>query len=72
MFKSGCLYRHDTSQDLDIFVIKVRYADEKRAKLLIYWMDKRTGNIRVIPGGRIDGTDKVEIQAQDFQYWKKV
>lgn len=72
MFKSGQAYRHNTSQDLDIFVIKVRYADEKRAKLLIYWLNKHTGNTVTLPGGRFDGTDKIEVQAKDFQYWKEI
>jgi hypothetical protein len=72
MFKTGKAYRHDTSQDLDIFVIKVRYSDKNKAKLLIRWMDKNSGNIRTFPGSRPDGADNIEIQAKDFQYWKEI
>ena len=72
MFKYGHEYRHDTSQDLDIFVIKVRYIDKNKAKLLIRWVDKHTGNLRTLPGNRPDGADNIEIQAKDFQYWKEI
>lgn len=71
-FKQGCTYRHDTAKDLDIMVVKVRYANEKKSKLLIRWIDMRSGNVRNFPGGRTDGTDNVEIDAKDYQYWKRV
>lgn len=71
-FIPGCVYRHDTAKDLDIMVVRVRYADEKRSKLLIRWIDKHSGNVRVFPSNRYDGADNVEIKAKDYQYWKRV
>lgn len=71
-FKAGCVYRHDTAKDLDIMIVKVRYADEKRSKLLIRWIDMHSGNVRIFPGGKYDGTDNIEIRAKDYQYWKRI
>jgi hypothetical protein len=71
-FKPGCIYRHDTAKDLDIMVVKVRYVDKKRSKLVIRWIDMHTGNVRYFPNGRIDGTSNVEIQADDYKYWKRI
>jgi hypothetical protein len=71
-FKPGCVYRHDTAKDLDIMVARVRYVDEKRSKLLIRWIDMRTGDIRIFPGGRYDGLYNVVILSKDYKYWKKV
>lgn len=70
MFRSGTTYSHDTAKDLDIFVVKVRYADTKRSKLLIRWINKHSGKVQIIPGGRMDGTFNIEIQAKDYKYWK--
>lgn len=71
-FKPGCVYRHDTAKDLDIIVVRVRYVDKKRSKLLIRWIDMHSGNARNFPGGRTDGTANVEIDAKDYQYWKRI
>lgn len=71
-FKPGCTYRHDTAKDLDILVVKIRFSDEKRSKLLIRWIDKHSGNVRTFPSSRQDGTDSIEIQAKDYQYWNHV
>jgi hypothetical protein len=72
MFKQGWVYRHNTSRDLDILVIKVRYKDSKRSKLLIKWISKFTGDVRYLPSGRMDGTDNIEIQAKDYKYWSQL
>ncbi len=69
-FKQGSKYTHDTAKDLDIFVLKVRYEDEKRTKLLIKWISKVSGNVQVFPGGRMDGTDTITINSTDYPYWK--
>ena len=72
-FRSGCTYRHDTAKDLDILVVKVRYADEKRSKLLIRWIGMQSGNVRDLPGtSRPDGVTTVEIRSTDYKYWKRV
>lgn len=71
-FKSGYVYRHDTAKDLDILIVRVRYADQKRSKLLIKWISKTTGDVRFFPNGRMDGTANIEIQAKDYKYWKRV
>ena len=71
-FKPGCVYRHDTAKDLDIMIVRVRYSDEKRSKLLIRWIDIRSGNVRSFPSNRFDGTANIEIQAKDYQHWKRV
>lgn len=71
-FKPGCVYRHDTAKDLDILVVKVRYANEKKSKLLIRWVDMFSGNVRNFPGGRTDGKVNIEIQADDYKYWNRV
>lgn len=68
-FFAGGTFRHQTSQDLDIYVVKVRYADAKRVKLLIWWRNKRTGQ-RVQIKDKI--TDNVTITADQFQYWSVV
>ncbi len=65
---SGCKYRHDTSKDLDIFVIKVRYQDEKRVKLLIRWVYKTSGQFADFPGLR-DGKDNITIASNQYKYW---
>lgn len=69
-FHAGVRYSHDTAKDLDIQVVKVRYRDSKKSKLLIRWISKTTGNVTTFPGQRPDGTDNIEIQATDYQYWK--
>jgi len=71
-FKSGYIYEHDTARDLDILIVRVRYSDEKRSKLLIKWISKTTGEVRIFPNGRMDGTDNIEIQANDYKYWKTI
>ena len=69
-FHAGVRYSHDTAKDLDIQVVKVRYQDSRRSKLLIRWISKTSGNVVTFPGQRPDGTDNIEIQAADYQYWK--
>jgi hypothetical protein len=71
-FKAGGTYRHLTSQDLDILVIRVPYYDEKRSKLKIHWVDKRSGAIRHFPGGRADGQASIEIKSEDYKNWMRV
>jgi hypothetical protein len=71
-FKQGWVYAHNTAKDLDILIVKVRYSDENRSKLLIKWISKVTGDIRILPGGRMDGNDNIEVQAKDYQYWRRV
>jgi hypothetical protein len=68
-FHAGVRYRHDTAKDLDIEVVKVRYQDSKRVKLLIRWVSMTTGKVVTFPGQRFDGVDKIEIQSKDYQYW---
>lgn len=71
MFKSGYIYTHDTAKDLDILIVRVRYVDEKRSKLLIKWISKTTGDVRILPNGRMDGTANLEIKNDDYKYWKR-
>lgn len=71
-FRSGGTYRHITSQDLDILVIRVPYFDEKRSKLKIHWVSKTSGNIRHLPGGRADGQASIEIKAEDYKNWTRI
>ena len=71
MFKPGCRYRHITAKDLDILVMKVRFSDSKRSKLLIQWIDKHTGNVRMFPGNRYDGRSSIEIRAEDYKWWSQ-
>jgi len=68
---SGCMYRHLTSKDLDIFVVKVRYQDEKRVKLLIRWVYKTNGNFADLPGLR-DGKDNIVVSADQYKYWSRI
>lgn len=68
---SGCSYRHDTSKDLDIFVVKVLHQDEKRVKLLIRWVYKSNGNFADLPG-LTDGKDNITIAKTDYKYWNKI
>lgn len=70
-WKSNFAYRHDTSKDLDIFVIKVRYQDNKKVKLLIHWVFKSTGNFADLPGLR-EGKDNITITEDQFQYWNRL
>ena len=69
-FIPGCTYSHDTAKDLDILVLKVRYQDEKRSRLLIKWISKLTGKVQVFPGGRADGLDNITVKSTDYLYWK--
>ena len=71
-FIRGCTYRHDTSGDLDILVVSVQYYDDKRTKLKVKWINKKTGKPVYFPGGHIDGTDRIEIQAHDYKYWSRL
>ena len=71
MFKSGYIYTHDTAKDLDILIVRVRYVDEKRSKLLIKWISKTTEDVRILPNGRMDGTANLEIKNDDYKYWKR-
>jgi hypothetical protein len=72
MFKQGWVYRHNTSRDLDILIVKVRYRDLKRSKILIKWISKLTGDVKYLPSGRMDGTYNIEIQAKDYKYWSRL
>lgn len=72
MFRSGFTYSHATAKDLDIFVLKVRYKDEKREKLLVYWISKLSGNVCIFPGDRYDGAANIEIKAEDYKWWTKL
>lgn len=65
-FKPGLTYRHVTGKDLDIYIVRIRYSDAKRAKLLIWWVSQTTGQ-PVMINGKL--TDNVEIKAEDYQYW---
>jgi hypothetical protein len=65
------MYRHLTSKDLDIFVVKVRYQDEKRVKLLIRWVYKTNGNFADLPGLR-DGKDNIVVSADQYKYWSRI
>lgn len=71
-FRNGGTYRHITSQDLDILVIRVPYFDEKRTKLKIHWVSKTSGTIRHLPGGRADGQASIEIKAEDYKNWTRI
>jgi len=71
-WNSGTLYRHATAKDLDMLVLKVRYKDSKRVKLLVMWVYQTTKNLAKFPGTRFDGRDNVTIKAEDFKYWSKV
>lgn len=68
---SGAKYRHDTAKDLDILVIKVRYQDEKRVKLLFKWISQITGEVMIFPGN-IDGKDNITIKSDQFKYWRRL
>ena len=70
MFKEKSIYRHDTSKDLDIKIVKVTYLNENRVKLKINWINATTGRIIILPDGSL--TDKIEVSTSDFQYWKQV
>ena len=73
MFKSGCIYSHATARDLNILILKVRFSDKNRSKLLIRWIDKVTGNVRNFPGSnRPDGACTIEIQEKDYKWWSRV
>jgi hypothetical protein len=65
------VYRHDTSKDLDIYILKVRYQDQKRVKLLICWVYKASGNFANFPGLR-DGKDNITIEKNQYKHWSKL
>jgi hypothetical protein len=71
-FVRGAFYRHDTSGDLDIYVVSVPYFDEKRFKLKVQWISKTTGNLVHFPGQTISGTSDIEIKRSDLQYWSRL
>lgn len=70
MFKEKLVYRHDTSKNLDIKIVKVIHLNENRVKLKINWINATTGHIVILPDGSL--TDKIEVSSSDFQYWKQV
>ncbi len=72
MFSPNYRYSHDTAKDLDIYIVKVRYVDDKRSKLLIRWISKTSNNMVTFPGGRADGLCNITIKADDYKYWKKI
>ena len=65
-FTPGCSYRHLTAKDLDIHVVKVRYKDGKRSKLLIWWLSKTTGQPQLF-GDKL--ADNIVVKAEDYKYW---
>jgi hypothetical protein len=71
-FHRGCTYRHNTSGDLDIYIVSVPYFDEARSKLKVIWVSKRTGKFVYFPGGRADGVSSIEIKADDYKYWTQL
>lgn len=72
MFKPGHFYAHSTAKDLDIFVVKIRFMDTKRVKLLIRWVSKTSKSFVTFPGNRMDGTDNIEVSSEDYKYWKEM
>lgn len=70
MFKEKSIYRHDTSKNLDIKIVKVIHLNENRVKLKINWINATTGHIIILPDGSL--IDKIEVSSSDFQYWKQV
>lgn len=70
MFKEKTIYRHDTSKDLDIKIVKVIHLNEKRVKLKINWINANSGHIVVLPDGSL--IDTIEVSTSDFKYWKQI
>jgi hypothetical protein len=68
---SGCKYRHTTAKDLDVYVVKVRYHDDKRVKLLVRWVFQSSGEFANLPGLR-DGKDNIIITTDQFKYWSRI
>jgi hypothetical protein len=71
-FHRGCIYRHNTSGDLDIYIVSVSYFDNSRSKLKVKWVSKTTGKLVYFPGGRTDGISNIEIKANDYKYWTQL
>ena len=68
-FIRGCRYRHKTATDLDIEVVSVQFFNLEKSVLKIKWINKYNGKHVVFPGGRVDGTDRVEIASQHYTLW---
>ena len=71
-FVRGATYRHNTSGDLDIYVVSVSYFDDTRFKLKIHWVSKLTGKVVFFPGQQMNGTSNIEIQRSDLPYWSRL
>jgi hypothetical protein len=69
-FISGAIYRHLTTKDLDILVIKVRYFDEKRTKLLVKFLTKVGGKICDFKGN--GGRENITVECSQYKYWKRI
>lgn len=67
-FVRGAIYRHDASNDLDIYVVSVPYSDEKRFKLKVQWISKTTGKLMQ----PTNETSNIEIKRSDLQYWSRL
>jgi hypothetical protein len=71
-FVRGATYRHDTSGDLDIYVVSVLYFNETKFKLKVFWVSKLTGKVVFFPGQHTNVTSNIEIQRSDLQYWSRL
>ena len=71
-FIRGCTYRHMNSGDLDIFIVSVSYFDQTRSKLKIRWKYKKTGKFAHFAGDRYDGIHNIQINSEDYKFWKKI
>lgn len=69
IFKPNKVYRHCNARDLDILVVKIKYADQKRCKLLIRFVGMNSGLIRDLPSSRMDGLHSIEINSDDYKLW---
>lgn len=70
IFKNNCRYRHSNpNASLDIYVVKVRYQDDDKAKLRIFWIQRHNGKVATYPGCKIDGTENIKIQGKDYINW---
>ena len=60
---AGLVYTHPGLRDVQMYVRKLQWADEKRVKLSVIWVDKK---------GNVIASDRVQIKREDLGNWRVV
>lgn len=65
VFKCNKRYRHRSFLDVDFYVTKINYQDDKVIQLKIDWTFQRSPDILI-------DRDRIQIMQKDFKNWREI